>query len=293
MQLRRFILLLSAIGVSSSNADATLQTESTPGGGPVTSEQIRDVADRVMQQHDFRSVRRRVLENAPPDSANSDGFLVESLRTMGEAVGDFFEWLFSGITPRNRRAPPVQPTTPSSSSTPDSGVSSSGMGEFSVGNIVLYVGLAALILVAIWIIAMVIRSKDGRRRIDSSGLFDDENLLGELNVPPGELAASTYESRAIQMASEGDYRAAIRELLIGSMSWIERAGLIRFRKGLTNRDYMRAVWRQEERRKAYGRTAFEFERVYFGRREATPEMFNECLRQFQGVFREEETTAAV
>ena len=256
----------------------------------MTSEQIRETADRVMQQSDFRSVRRRVLENIrDSDTDVSDGFLVQTLSKIGEAIGDFLEWMLSGLfSPRNRRPRPTATPAPSSS-TPSSGGSGIGYG---LGNVVLYVGLAILIMVAIWIIAMVIKSSDGRRKIDSSGLFGEDSLLGDLSVPPGELAVSTYESRAIQMAGEGNYRGAIRELLIGSMSWIERSGLIRFRKGLTNRDYMRAVWRQEDRRKAYGRTAIQFERIFFGRREATEEMFQECLQYFQGSFREEETTTA-
>ena len=119
-------------------------------------------------------------------------------------------------------------------------------------------------------------------------------MLSDVTTPPGELAASTYESRAMQFASTGNYRAAIRELLLGSMSWIERAGLIRYRKGLTNRDYLRSVWRREDKREGYLITASKFEYVYFGRRTPTAEMFDMCLASFQGAFREEEApTAAV
>ncbi len=261
----------------------------SPQSKQLTSEQIRQTADNVMHQSDFRSVRRRVLENIPDSNTdNGDGFLVKTLRSTGEAIGDFLEWIFSGLfSGRNTRPRQQAPVSSSPSST-----GSSGGLSFGLGSVLLYVGLAVLILITIWIIAVVIKSSDGRKRIDSRGLFSDDDLLGDLDVPPGELAAATYEGRAIAMANEGNYRGAVRELLIGSMSWIERAGLIRFRKGLTNRDYVRAVWRQEDRRVAYGRTAIEFERIYFGRRDATEETFNECLRYFQGSFREEETTTA-
>ncbi len=96
------------------------------------------------------------------------------------------------------------------------------------------------------------------------------------------------------MARDGNYRLAIRELLLGSMSWIERAGLIRYRKGLTNRDYVRSVWARMDKREAYLMTATQFEYVFFGRRVPTAEMFEQCLTSFRGAFREEETpTAAV
>lgn len=255
-------------------------------GGPLTSQEIRDAADRVMQQRDFRSVRRRVLENVPDTASDSGGgFLGDTLGQMGRAVGDFLEWLFSGLSnPGTTRPGSAQGPAPTANGF--DGLS------FGLGNMLLYVGLATLIGISIWIIASVIRSRDRKRERDSAGLFDVDEWVTDLSVPPGELAVSTYESRAIQMAADGNFRGAIRELLIGGMSWIERAGLIRFRKGLTNRDYLRAIWREQDRRLAYDRTARQFERVFFGRRAATPEMFEECLQSFQRSFRDEETTPA-
>ncbi|MCR9198953.1 MAG: DUF4129 domain-containing protein [Planctomycetaceae bacterium] len=255
----------------------------------LTPQQIQDAASRVMENSDFNGVRRRVLENLPADQMSDDGFLLESLRSAGASVSDFFEWLFRGLfTSRPRRVRPAP--TPAA---PPSSTSSGGGMEFNFGSIMLYMGLAALILVTIWIIATLVRRADPGRRLNRDGLFgDDLDGVTDLAVPPGELAASTYESRAIQMAGDGNYRLAVRELLIGGMSWIERAGLIRFRRGLTNRDYVRAVWRQPERRDAYQQTAREFERIYFGRRDATRDSFENCLRLFQESFREDEKTTA-
>ncbi|MCP4513337.1 MAG: DUF4129 domain-containing protein [Fuerstiella sp.] len=255
--------------------------------GKLPSEQIRQSAGRVMQRNDYRSVRRRVLENIVDDTDADKGFLQQSLRTMSRTIGDFFEWIFTGLF-SSRPGRPARPRTPAASPTTTSG--SSGL-DFSFGQALLYVGLAVLTGIIIWLIATVLKHSDGSRSLNREGLFDQDGL-SDLSIPPGELAASTYETRALQMANSEDFGGAIRELLIGSMSWIERAGLIRFRKGLTNRDYVRAVWRQEDRRLAYGSTALEFERIYFGRREATREMFQNCLQNFQGSFREEETTTA-
>jgi hypothetical protein len=287
------LLLIPAIAMCPVTAAAKL---SVPSGyaasvldmqtGKMPSELIRRSARRVMQQHDYRPVRRRVLENLPDDTDADKGFLQHSLRTIGRAVGDFFGWIVSGLfSSRARRAAPVAPVAPPTSRPVGNDL------NFSFGEVVLYTGLAVLIGTVIWLIATVLKHSDGSRSLDRERLFGEENL-SDLSVPPGELAASTYESRALQMAKGEDFRGAIRELLIGSMSWIERAGLIRFRKGLTNRDYVRAVWRQEDRRVAYNATALEFERIYFGRREATREMFQDCLQSFQGFFREEETTTA-
>ncbi|MBN2489488.1 MAG: hypothetical protein JXQ29_01375, partial [Planctomycetes bacterium] len=51
-------------------------------------------------------------------------------------------------------------------------------------------------------------------------------------APPGEQPAGAYLGRALACACAGDYRTAIAQLLLGGMSWLERAGAIRFRKGL-------------------------------------------------------------
>ena len=257
-----------------------------PKADVIPTSTIRDAADRVMQQHDYRSVRRRVLEQIPDKPDGDGGFLLNLLDAVGDGVGNFLEWIFSGLFSRPNRVNPGRAPTPAA---PPAG---SGP-DFSFAKMLLFVGLAVLIVLVIWIVAAVVRTSDGRRKLNSDGLFGDDEDLANLSVPPGELAASTYEGRALQMSRDGNYRGAIRELLIGSMSWIERAGLIRYRKGLTNRDYVRAVWKQEPRRDAYIATAMAFERIYFGRREATAEMFRDCLTSFQSSFREEEADTKV
>lgn len=255
--------------------------------GDLTSEQIRDAANGVMLQKDFRGVQRRVLENVQTPE-REQGFLRRTIGQMGTAIGGFVDWIFNGLF-SSRGGPVRRAATPPLVPTP---ASSSAGGGFDLGKSLLCLGLAVLLGVTVWLIAAIMKTANPNRKPCRNELLDGNDAVGELKVPPGEMAASTYESRAIQMASIGNYRAALRELLVGSMSWIERAGLIRFRKGLTNRDYVRAVWKKDDQRIAYTSTALEFERVYFGRREATSEMFENCLKSFQGSFREEETTTA-
>lgn len=259
--------------------------------GPLSDDAIDRVGEQVMNGNEFRSVRRRVLEQLPEVDADK-GFLLKSLGWVGErvgdilsAIGDFFGWLFSGLRSPGRAVPAPAPTTTSSGS------------DFSLAglpHLLTTVAIIAIVAVLIVIIAMIIKSIDAKKRRTNSLLNDLSDALSDVTAPPGERAASTYETRAVSLAADGNFRAAIRELLLGSMSWIERAGLIRFRKGLTNRDYLRSVWRRHDKRTAYLTTATQFELVYFGRRIPTPEMFERCLESFREAFREEETpTAAV
>lgn len=276
-------------------------------GSRLTDEQIESAGQQVLEATEFRSLRRRVLEQAELQARDrQDSFLVRSLEWLGEKVrvglnrvGDFFEWLWSGIwgKPRPANSPASAPMGTgegwlSKLLSGDWAGAVDGMSALVRLSVILLLLLAVGILSLL--IARIVRGRDRERAL--RGLFSNagDELLSDLQVPPGELPATTYEGRARQLASEGNYRAAIRELLLGSMAWIERAGLIRYRRGLTNRDYVRKIWGRLQQREAYLTTAGQFELVYYGRRVATAEMFERCLGEFEGAFREEETqTAAV
>lgn len=287
--LGRLLTLLLLLFVVSENAFGMLvPVPLTQDSGGLSNDSIDSIGESVMNGNEFRSVRRRVLEQIP-DVDVDKGFLGSALTWLGDrlgdvfgAIGDFFSWLFSGLRwPRN------SPTAPASSS-------SGGMSFAGLSDLLTVVAIVAIMAILIVIIAMIVKSIDAKKHQNESLLSDLADVLSDVTTPPGEVAASTYETRAIALANEGNFRAAIRELLLGSMSWIERAGLIRYRKGLTNRDYVRTVWRRHEKRDAFLTTASQFEYVYFGRRTPTAEMFEQCLVSFRGAFREEETpTAAV
>ena len=278
-----FILLTLLMLQNSGIADAAVPVSSIQEGSLLTDDAIDQIGDQVMGGNEFRSVRRRVLEQLPEVDIDK-GFLGTALAWAGErlgdvfsAIGNFFEWLFSGLrSPGGTTRPP-----------PAKNSSSSGFGFLGISDLLTTLAIVAIIAILIVIIAMVVKSIDAKKQKRESLLSDLSDVLSDVVTPPGELAASTYESRAINLAAAGDHRAAIRELLLGSMSWIERAGL-------TNRDYLRSVWRRHEKRNAFLTTATHFEYVYFGRRNPTAEMFEQCLADFRGAFHEEETpTAAV
>jgi len=250
----------------------------TWGEERIPADSIRRSSRQVMEHSDFRSVRRRVLEEIPVEDMDK-GFLEGLMESIGEAVSDFFAWLFPAGRPR-APAPTPPPSTPTSNRSFFDGI--------DFGRIAAIVVILIVAAVLVWILAKILpqHQHDPNR----GGIPSLAEVGPEITAPPGELAVSTYESRALLYGQQGDFSLAIRELLLGSMSWIERAGLIRFRKGLTNRDYVRAVWRQDDKRSAYLVTGSEFELVFFGRRAATEAMFDRCLTAFRGAFREEATS---
>lgn len=257
-------------------------------GSSISDDAIDSAGESVMNRNEFRSLRRRLLESVESDAESDEqGFLSKSLQWFGEKIrngfqkiGDFFDSLFGGGGGGGAGGG----TTPRSVSS----AGSSGGLDISLSGIMTALAILAIMIVLVLIATMIMKRMDRKKR-ESGLLADSAEMFSDVLTPPGELAASTYETRAIQLAAKGDYRAAIRELLLGGMSWIERAGLIRYRKGLTNRDYVRAVWRRLEKRDAYITTATQFELVFFGRRVPTEAMFEMCLNSFRGAFREEET----
>lgn len=164
-----------------------------------------------------------------------------------------------------------------------------GVGSLASGLLYLVVMLAVAFLIGLiaWTIAR--HWKKERSDDDEEDLLDEEAMMP--STPPGEHPSSEYLRKALALSAEGDQRGAIRQLLLGCMSWIERNGLIRYRKGLTNRDYLRAVFQRQTQREGMGGIVTDFERIYFGRREATAERFKRCLSGFQAGFDKDEGEA--
>jgi hypothetical protein len=147
--------------------------------------------------------------------------------------------------------------------------------------------ITALTFVGWVLLRAILRHLEDDVKFRNQGQLSAEQAL-ELSHPPGELPSDEYQRRALALANTGNYKSAVRELVLGSMSWIERAGLIRYRKGLTNRDYIRAIWRKQSERSSLEFIVRVFERAYFGRRSPDRSRFELCLEHYQRAFTGEE-----
>jgi preprotein translocase subunit SecG len=171
------------------------------------------------------------------------------------------------------------------------GGAGAGGGASSLASGLLYLIVILAVVFLIGLIAWSI-AKHWKKKAtdDEDDLSDAEALMP--SVPPGERPSSEYLQRALALSDQGDHRGAIRQLLLGCMSWIERHGLLRYRKGLTNRDYLRAVYRRQTQREGISGVITEFELIYFGRRDATSERFRRCLSGFRSGFDKDEVETA-
>jgi hypothetical protein len=222
-------------------------------------QEIRAMREQVLSNSEYRRLAPR--EKPEPEEAES-GWLAR-----------FWEWLERWLT------------SESSSSTEASESWQIPAPLLLIFRSIVYLLVAGVIaMVAILIFQAVARRSPPMNELSQK---PEAGIAEVSSRPPGELASEEYLTRALSLADAADYKAAIRQLLLGTMSWIERQGFIRYRRGLSNRDYLRAVTERARLREPLHRIVVLFEQVYFGRRMATPEGFKECLKEYRKGFRTE------
>lgn len=232
-------------------------------GSNLSSDQIRKISEDVMDHNDFRRLRER-------DRNADEGFLSRLFKSLDDKSG--------------------QGNSDNGNGRSGSAVANSIAG--GIGQLFMVIALLAVAVLIGLAIVLIVRSFEKRKRsTNMAGPPSPIEIENITSTPPGEIPTEQYRLRAEECARTGDYRGAVRQILLGCMSWIERSGQIHFRRGLTNRDYWRAVCRQEPRGLAFGSIAFEFEKVFFGRRQATAEMYQACLNHFLKEFHEQRAVA--
>jgi hypothetical protein len=157
----------------------------------------------------------------------------------------------------------------------------SGLGR--VLQALAYAVLAALGALIIW---LVVKAVNRFRARGNTGLGRRRNYEeGEADIPPGDLPGDEYLRRARELAEQGLFREAIAQLILGAMSFTERSGLIRFRRGLTHRDYLRALRGRNEQHQALRTIVAVYEPICFGRQPAQLGHFDTSLDGYQTGFR--------
>lgn len=137
--------------------------------------------------------------------------------------------------------------------------------------------LAYIILIAICVLIVVLLARaiaQYQRRLDEQLTNGRTFEVGDADLPPGDVPVDVYLARAAELAAQGLYREAIGQLIRGAMSYTERCGLIRFRRGLTHRDYLRALRVRAPQQETFRAMVGVYEPICFGRRPALPEHYH-------------------
>lgn len=149
----------------------------------------------------------------------------------------------------------------------------------SSGAYVVY-GIALLIVAAA--LAFILKSIFDSAQERELAVDREQARVVGIGAAPGETSPEEYWARAQELAARGNEKLAIRELLFGAMSSLERQGFIRHRRGLTNRDYIWAT--SGDMRASLLTIVTVFEYVFFGRRAATADGFRECCDAYEESF---------
>jgi len=220
---------------------------------PATEQQTRAVLNDVLSQPDFRRLRSMadLVPKAPqaPNPTVSPGF---------------FRWLWNLL--------PSFPNVPGG-----------GLGWLKEVATAIGWGIVALLVAAvIWLIIKAVNAYRWRLRNRFQPLPNFEQQT--LELPPGDIPADEFRQRAEHLAQQQLFGEAIAQLLLGSMSQMERSELIRFRRGLTYRDYLRALRGHPRHRDAFRAMVQTYLPIGFGRRPATATQYHEAAAHYDQAF---------
>ncbi|QDV21057.1 hypothetical protein Pan153_57390 [Gimesia panareensis] len=159
----------------------------------------------------------------------------------------------------------------------------------AAGALFMFLSYASVVCACVLVLFLLYKAVVGfkyskENKMDTAKPQLQGEMVLEENVSPAEFAAATYLERAQELAKAGDYHKAIIQLLYGSMSFIERSGWIRFRKGLTYRDYLRAARPHGLPGESLRQMIRTYEPLGFGRRVATREHFESTLQLYESAF---------
>lgn len=254
--------------------------------GTFTDEEVRQATRQVLNDAEFRyfdhldeSADRPPYRSAKKRIMMTGGEGGKEGRAERDEQDSRHEARSGPSQPRPKSPDRQEPVSDEESSATSLPLGAAG----AVGNFfgAIFHALAYLVLLAVcglivYLIVLAVMSRDaGPSAIVASDLQLD--AAADVEHSPGELPADAYLAKAREFAAQRQYRDAIAYLLLGGMSAIERADLIRHRRGLTLRDYLRALRGRDPHFEGFKSLIGLYEPVGFGRRVASYQTFHDAL----------------
>ena len=206
---------------------------------------ILDAAGQSRSASDVTALQKldEVFNKPPFKNREVPSAWTEFWRGVGNAISDFFEWLFRSA-PSSGNVGPVNPTP-------------SGFSQLSpLGWTLLLLGLLLVLGIVVYAIRGV------RQAVVRDAKARDEAALDEAQISAGEAL-----DRAHAEARSGDYRTAVRYLYLSSLLWLDERKLLRYDRSLTNREYLQRADANPALQERLAPVVGTFERVWYGRRE--------------------------
>jgi hypothetical protein len=182
----------------------------------------------------------------------------KALRWIGEKLQAFFDWL-AGFMPKRR----------SSGDTPTSGMRW------------LVITVVALIAVLIVVLAVEVIRRS-RKRVDFDAI-ESEPISSRRDDDPLSRGATEWERYAAQLAAAGRVREAIRAWYHAVLVTLYAAGILSFRKGRTNWEYVSALAPALRWRGDFVSLTRQFEHQWYGSERSPAEALDDVSRSASAI----------
>lgn len=113
------------------------------------------------------------------------------------------------------------------------------------------------------------------------------NWVAETQLPKSVQGAALTSSNALaqaqRLASQGDYRTAIRQLYLASLLMLDERGVLRYDRTLTNREYLNAVKNEPKTQSALQPIVDRFDRTWYGFESVDQKEFEQYQKQVDSL----------
>jgi hypothetical protein len=179
-------------------------------------------------------------------------------RWAGEKIGKLIDWIIDLLP---RRDPAERETT-------------AGM---------RWIVIAVTVLIAAVIAMLAFEVVRRAKRRTAEVAESSEPLGSRRDEDPLSRGATEWERYAAQLASEGRYREAIRAWYHAVLVTCWSAGVLHFRKGRTNWEYVAMLEPSLSWRGELVELTRRFEKEWYGHDQSTPEALDECSESARGI----------
>jgi len=182
----------------------------------------------------------------------------KALKWIGDLLAKFFEWLI-GFWPKSVH----------------------GKAAPTVGLRWIVAAVVVLIVIVLLVLALeVIRRGQSRLEL---GSIESEPVSSRRDDDPLSRGANEWERYAAQLATAGRLREAIRAWYHAVLVTLYAAGVLRFRKGRTNWEYVSALSPQVPWRGEFVTLTRHFEHQWYGADRSSAEELDEASRRARGI----------
>jgi hypothetical protein len=159
------------------------------------------------------------------------------------------------------------------------------LGALSGAEVALYLFLAASLAAAVYVALRQWKSRHAAP-VAVASVAPPEDAPVDLqaeDVLASQLPETEWLRLARELAARGEYRLALRALFLGTLAGLASQGVISIARHKSNRDYLAEVFRRGRQYPgwppAFGGCVTLFERSWYGRHDAGPEVLEEFERQ--------------